>query len=173
MLRRLSAALAAVFAAAVIAWAANIIPTPLPVILQNGTLADASQVMTDFNAIVNNVNASGQGLFQSNSTTANFQFTPVTLTGPVTPVGPYNITSINYDAGSFQYTVAFTTATANSNYNIIVTPCANGSSLAAAHVISRTTSNFVFDFAVPVPGNVSPIQCGVALGIHGMVLGGF
>lgn len=36
---------------------AAIIPTPLPFILQNGQTADATQVMADFNAIVNAVNS--------------------------------------------------------------------------------------------------------------------
>lgn len=41
---------------------ATIIGT-LPVTLQNGTIADATQVMTDFNWIVNQVNSNGQSAF--------------------------------------------------------------------------------------------------------------
>ena len=35
--------------------------TALPVTLTNGTLADATQVMADFNQIVSNVNANAAG----------------------------------------------------------------------------------------------------------------
>lgn len=54
---------------------AAIIPTPLPFILQNGQTADATQVMSDFNAIVTNVNANAASAATSAQTNVTNTFT--------------------------------------------------------------------------------------------------
>jgi microcystin-dependent protein len=54
---------------------AAIIPTPLPFILQNGQTADATQVMSDFNTIVTNVNANAAAAATSAQTNVVNTFT--------------------------------------------------------------------------------------------------
>src|SRR5260221_13663648 len=54
---------------------AAIIPTPLPFILQNGQTADATQVMSDFNTIVTNVNANAQDAASAAKTNVTNTFT--------------------------------------------------------------------------------------------------
>lgn len=61
----------------------------LPVILQNGTTADASQVMSDFNFIVNQVNANGLSTaFIAPGTLLNIQV--FTVNGTYTPTANAN-----------------------------------------------------------------------------------
>ena len=73
-------------------WSA-IIP-PLPVTLQNGTTADANQVMSDFNAIVTNVNANAAPL----ATTAQTNITNTFTAPQIIPDG----TALNHAASVAQ-----------------------------------------------------------------------
>lgn len=92
---------------------AQIVPS-LPVTLQNNTLADANQVMANFNAIVNAVNASAA------KNGVNSDITALTaLSTPITPV----------QGGSTSYYGGTSTGTANAQVAASMTPA--GFALAA------------------------------------------
>lgn len=86
----------------------------LPFQLQNGTTADATQVMADFNQIVNNTNSNAA------KNGANSDIT--SLTGLTTPLGP------SY-GGSSVYTAGTSTGTANAQ--VVASPSPTGFTLAA------------------------------------------
>jgi hypothetical protein len=103
-MRKLAALLTFLFFAA--AAQAQIITT-LPFQLQNGTTADATQVMADFNQIVNNVNANAA------KSGANSDIT--SLTGLTTPLAPAS-------GGSSVYTAGASAGTANAQTVASPTP---------------------------------------------------
>lgn len=84
--------------------AAVIIPTPLPFILQNGTTADATQVMSNFNTIVNNVNSNAAPLATSAQTNVTNTFTQpqnvpaATTLGQAVNVGQVQQNALTYFA---------------------------------------------------------------------------
>jgi hypothetical protein len=75
------------------AQAANIIPTPLPFILQNGQTADATQVMSDFNTIVTNVNTNAASLATSAQLNVINAFTQPQIVSPATALNHVVIAS--------------------------------------------------------------------------------
>src|ERR1700743_1890136 len=83
---------------------AQIIPT-LPVTLTNGTLADANQVMSNFNTIVTGVNTNGaKNAVNSYITALN------ALTTPITPTqGGSSVYTGNDSGSSTAYVVTSTT----------------------------------------------------------------
>ena len=97
---------------------AQIVTTPLPVILTNGTLADANQVMSDFNAIVTGVNTNGA------KNGANSDITSLSaLTTPITPV----------QGGSNVY---IGTGGGTANAQLVVVPTPNGFTLTAGNTVN-------------------------------------
>jgi hypothetical protein len=79
------------FSMVVIAKAAQIIPTPLPFVFLNGTTADATQVNSDLNTIVNNVN--------NNYVTGTFTPTIGTTNGGAgTPSFTYSVQNGSYES---------------------------------------------------------------------------
>jgi microcystin-dependent protein len=99
---------------------AQIVPTPLPVTLTNGTLADANQVMSDFNAIVTGVNTNGA------KNGANSDITSLSaLTTPITPA----------QGGSNVYVG---TGSGTANAQLVVTPVPTGYALTSGY-----TTNFI------------------------------
>src|ERR1700761_8830530 len=112
---------------------AQIVPT-LPVTLTNGTLADANQVMSDFNTIVTgvNTNAAKNG--------ANSDITSLNaLTTPITPVQGGTSVYTGADSGS-------------ANAYAVVTPVPTGFTLR-----SGNTVNFIPSFT-----NTGPVTLSVA-----------
>jgi hypothetical protein len=97
---------------------AQIINT-LPFILQNGTVADAAEVMADFNQIVNNVNANAAKNGVNSDITA--------LLGLTTPLTPSQ-------GGSSVYVGATVTGTANAI--VIASPVPTGFSLAVGRQVT-------------------------------------
>jgi microcystin-dependent protein len=74
---------------------AQIVTVPLPVTLTNGTLADANQVMSDFNAIVTGVNTNGA------KNGANSDITSLSvLSTPITPAQGGSSVYTGNDTGS-------------------------------------------------------------------------
>lgn len=99
---------------------AQIIPT-LPVTLQNGTLADANQVMSNFNTIVTGVNTNGaKNGVNSDITALN------SLTTPLTPA----------QGGSPIYTAG--TSTGSGNAQVVASPTPTGFSLVAGKTVMFT-----------------------------------
>ena len=96
--------LATLFLLLPFAASAQIIPT-LPVTLTNGTLADANQVMSNFNTIVTGVNTNGA------KNGVNSDITALTaLTTPITPAqGGSSVYTGNDSGSSTAYVVTSTT----------------------------------------------------------------
>lgn len=125
--------LAALFLLLPFAASAQIIPT-LPVTLTNGTLADANQVMSNFNTIVTGVNTNGA------KNGANSDITALTaLTTPLTPA----------EGGSSVYTGG---GSGTANAQLVVTPTPINFTLR-----SGNTVNFI-----PSVTNTGPTTLGVA-----------
>jgi microcystin-dependent protein len=92
--------------------AAQIVPS-LPYNLTNGTLADANQVMSDFNAIVSGVN--------TNAANAGVNTNITALNGLTTPVAPASGGSSVYTSGA---------STGSGNAQVVLTPTPLGFTLA-------------------------------------------
>jgi hypothetical protein len=99
---------------------AQIIPT-LPVTLQNGTLADANQVMSNFNTIVTGTNTNGAKNGVNSDITA--------LNALVTPLTPAQGGSSIYTAG---------TSTGSDNAQVVASPLPTGFSLVAGKTVMFT-----------------------------------
>lgn len=81
---------------------AAIIPTPLPFILQNGQTADATQVMSDFNTIVTNVNANAAPAATSAQTNVTNTFTQPQVIPAGTTLGQaVNVTQLDQNTTKF------------------------------------------------------------------------
>lgn len=97
---------------------AQIITTPLPVTLTNGTLADANQVMSDFNAIVTGVNTNGA----KNGINSDI----MALNGLTTPLTPAQGGSSVYTGGG----------SGTANAQLVVTPTPINYSLRAGNTVN-------------------------------------
>jgi hypothetical protein len=112
--------LAVLFSLCACAAQAQII-SPLPVTLTNGTLADANQVMSDFNAIVTNVNTNAAKNGANSDITA--------LSALATPITPAQGGSSIYTAG---------TSGGSANTQTVASPLPTGFSLVAGKTIMFT-----------------------------------
>ena len=120
---------------------AQIIPA-LPVTLTNGTLADANQVMSDFNAIVTNVNANAaKNGSNSDITSLN------SLTTPITPVqgGSSVYTGSGGGTANAQLVVVPTPInfTLTSGNTVIYIPGVSNSGAATLSVAGTTAKNIL------------------------------
>lgn len=106
---------------------AAIISTPLPNILTNGTTADATQVMADFNAIVNGVNSNAAPL----ATTPQLNIINTFTQPQIIP----NATALNHaiNAGQFQQnSIKYLTDTGAANAYVVTPAPAWGSYIAGS-----------------------------------------
>lgn len=98
-MKKILHSLIAILATVGIAWATNIIPTPLPYIFQNGTVADATQVNADLNTIVNSINAGAASSGANSDITSLNTLDHVTVTNAVT-AGTVSATKVTGTAGA-------------------------------------------------------------------------
>lgn len=83
-MRTVKIAIAALIATCIAALATNIVPTPLPFIFQNGTVADATQVNSDLNTIVSNVNSKAASAGANADITSLSALVNLTVSGTTT-----------------------------------------------------------------------------------------
>jgi len=100
--------------------AAQVIPS-LPYNLTNGTIADANQVMANFNQIVSSTNTNAANAGANTNITA--------LLGLTTPLAPASGGSALYTAGTFG---------GSANAQTVLTPTPSGYVLAAGRIVIFT-----------------------------------
>lgn len=115
--------------------------SPLPYTLTNNTIADANQVMANFNAIVNNTN--------SNAATAGVNANITSIIGLTTPLSPAQ-------GGTSVYT--FGTSTGSANAQVIGTPSPSGFQIVTGRrvtFIAGFTNNSTTTFNINSTGTIA------------------